>query len=281
MEVKFKQAKDWISEFTEIHYDPIEWQLRYPDARTIVPAFQQVFETDFRIHCDERGQEYSTSYDSTQDFLCRAYHDGICINRISCVIPIRGENYHVIIDFRENTLYAFFNKHTEGNKLLVFDSAIQKISSFLAQGRHDGSYSFHKRIKDWKLDHHRPAAMEYVFHPARREKHDMIVLKAFDQRFHLSTIYADVWDQEQHFWRTFEGVKQYREEAPTDRIGFYEYLHEISFEIFIDTIRYHVKIEFDDRLALSRIEIEFDNTDHPYDFMPVMEELVNLIPQRE
>ena len=82
-------------------------------------------------------------------------------------------------------------------------------------------------------------------------------------------------------WRTFEGVKQYREEAPTDRIGFYEYLHEISFDIFIDTIRYHVRIEFDDRLALSRIEIEFDNTDHPYDFMPVMEELVNLIPQRE
>ena len=49
MEVKFKQAKDWVSEFTEIHYDPIGWQLHYSDARMIIPAFQQVFETDFPV----------------------------------------------------------------------------------------------------------------------------------------------------------------------------------------------------------------------------------------
>ena len=281
MEVKFKQAKDWVSEFTEIHYDPTGWQLHYPDARMIIPVFQQAFGTDLSVHCDEEGQEYSTSYESIRDFLCRADPDGICINRISCVIPIHGESYHVIIDFKENTLYVLIDEHTEDDKLSLFDSAIQKISCILAQGKQDGSYSFHKQIKYWKLDHHRPAAIEYVFHPARREKHDMIVLKAFDQRFHLSTIYADVWDQEQHFWRTFEGLKQYLEEAPTDRLGFYQYLDEISFNIVIDKIHYRVRIDVGDRLSLSRIEIEFDNTDHPYDFMPVMEELVNLIPQRE
>jgi len=33
MEVKFKQAKDWVSEFTEIHYDPIGWQLHHHGKR--------------------------------------------------------------------------------------------------------------------------------------------------------------------------------------------------------------------------------------------------------
>ena len=47
MEVKYKQAKNWVSEFTEVHYNPIGWQLNNLDARTIVPTFQQVFETDF------------------------------------------------------------------------------------------------------------------------------------------------------------------------------------------------------------------------------------------
>ena len=28
---KFEQAKDWVSEFTEIHYDPIGWQLHNLD----------------------------------------------------------------------------------------------------------------------------------------------------------------------------------------------------------------------------------------------------------
>ena len=279
MEVKLKYAKDWIDEFTEIHYDPIGWQLHNLDARTIVPTFQQVFETDFSVHCDEEGQEYSTSYDSIRSFLSRANLEGKYIKRISWLIPIHGENYHVIIDFKENTLYVFFDKHVDGVILSLFDPAIQKISQFLSQRKQDGTYSFNKRIKYWKLDNHRPAAIEYVFHPAQREKHDMIVLKVFDQKFHLSTIYTEVWDEERHFWRTFEGFKQYHEEAPKD--SFYEYLDEVSFNIIIDKIRYRVRIDLDDRLSLSRIEIQFDDTDHPYDFTPVVEELVNLIPQRD
>lgn len=283
MEVKFKQAKDWVSEFTEIHYDPMGWQLHNLDARTIVPTFQKVFETDFRVHCDEEGQEYSTSYDTIRDFLSSANLEGKYIIRLSCIIPIQGENHHVIIDFKENTLYILFDKHVDVDdvKLSLFDPAIQKISHFLSQSKHDSLYSFHKRIKDWKLVHHMPTEIEYEFHPAQREKHDMIVLKAFDQRFHLSTIYTVVWDQERHFWRTFEGLKQYREEAPTDRIGFYEYLDEISFNIVIDKISYRVRIDLDDRLSLSRIEIQYDDTDSPYDFTPVMEELASLIPQRK
>ena len=281
MEVKIKQAKDWVSEFTEIHYNPVGWQLHNLDARAIVPAFQQVFETDFRIHCDEEGQEYSTSYDSIHVFLSRANLEGKSINRISCVIPIRGENYHVIIDFKENTLYVFFDKHVDGIKLSFLEPAIQQVSYSLSQKRQGGSYCFQKQVKYWELDHHSPTTIEYIFHPAHREKHDMVVLRAFDQRYHLSTIYTVVWDQERHFWRTFEGFNQYSEEAPADSLGFYEFLDEISFILYIDKARYRVKIDLDDRLSLSRIEIEFDDTDHPHNFTPIMEELESLIPQRE
>lgn len=281
MEVKYKQAKDWVSEFTEVHYNPIGWQLHNIDARTIVPTFQQVFETDFSVHCDEEGQEYSTSYDTIRDFLSRANFEGKFIKRISCLIPIHGENYHVIIDFKENTLYVLYDKHVDGVKLSFFDPAIQKVSYSLSQKRQDGSYSFRKQVKSWKLDHHSPTTIEYIFHPAYREKHDMIVLRAFDQKFHLSTIYTEVWDQERHFWRTFEGFKQYREEAPTDKLGFYEYLDELSFIIYIDEVRYRVSVHLDDRLSLSCIEIQFDDTDHPYDFAPLMEELERQISQQK
>lgn len=109
----------------------------------------------------------------------------------------------------------------------------------------------------------------------------MVILKVFDERFHLGTIYTEVWDREQHFWRTFEGYEQYREEAPTDKRGFYEYLHEISFNISIDEIRYRVWVYLADGLSLSNIKIETDETDHPHDFTPIMEELERLIPQRE
>ena len=42
------------------------------------------------------------------------------------------------------------------------------------------------------------------------------------------------------------------------------------FIIFIDEIRYRVWVHLDDKLSLSRIEIEFDETDHPYDFTPII-----------
>ena len=71
------------------------------------------------------------------------------------------------------------------------------------------------------------------------------------------------------------------EEAPADSLGFYEFLDEISFILSIDKTCYRVRIDLDDRLSLSRIKIEFDDTDNPHDFASVMEELENLIPQRE
>ncbi len=280
MEVRFKQGKDWVSEYVNVHYDPVEWQLQNLDARTIIPTFQQEFETDFRINCDEEGNDYSTSYDTVQDFLYKADLEGKLIKRVSCMIPIHGENYHVYIDLKKNTLYVSLDKPIDDNKLTLFDPAIQKITHLLTQIKQGSCCSFHKRIKSWELDHHIPNTIEYTFHPAHREKHDMIVLRAFDQRYHLSTIYTVVWDQERHFWRTFTGFKQYSEEAPTDNLGFYEFLDEISFILFIDKIRYRVRIDLDDRLSLSRIIIEFDETVHPYDFTSVMEELENLIPQR-
>lgn len=98
---------------------------------------------------------------------------------------------------------------------------------------------------------------------------------------YIGTIYTEVWDEERHFWRTFEGFKQYHEEASTDRLGFYEYLGEISFNTVIDKISYRMRIDLDDRLSLSRIETQFNDTDYPYDFTPVLEELESLIPQRK
>lgn len=153
MEVKFEQAKDWVSEFTEIHYDPIGWQLHNLDARTIVPTFQQVFETDFSVHCDEEGQEYSTSYDSIRSFLSRAILKGEFIKSISWLIPIHGEDYHVIIDFKENTLYVFFDKHIDGVILSLFDPVIQKISHYLSRRKQDGSYSLtsESKIGNWNI----------------------------------------------------------------------------------------------------------------------------------
>ena len=281
MEVKFKKSKAWVDEFTEIHFDPIGWKLCNHDARTIIPVFQQIFETDFCVHCDEEGQEYSTSYDSIQKFLARANLEGNHIKRITCVIPIHDNYYPVTINSRENTVCIFFSKHVEGKTLLLFDPAMQRISHLLSQDKHEGKYSFHKQIKKWQSDRRRPSVVEFIFHPAFREKHDIIVLKAFDQRYHLSTIYTEVWDREQHFWRTFEGFQQYMEEAPTDPLGFYEYLDELSFVILIDEIHYRVWVHLDDKLSLSRIEIEFDDTDHPYDFTPIMEELERQISQRK
>lgn len=281
MDVTLKQAKDRFDEFVEVHYDPIGWQLCNLDARTIVPAFQQVFEYDFRVHCDEEGREYSTSYDTLLSFLANANLEGSHIKRIACVILIHGEYRSVTIDYGKNTIFALFDKHAEGEQLTLFDPAIQKASDLLSQNKQNGSFSFHKQVKEWKLDNHRPTTIEYTFHPVHREKHDMIVLKAFNQRFHIGTIYTEVWDQERHFWRTFEGFQQYLEEAPTDRLGFYEYLDEISFFISIDGIRYRVWVYLADRLSLSSIEIESDETDHPHDFTPIMEELERLIPQRE
>lgn len=278
MKVEFKQAEDCVSEFTEVHYDPIGWLIHNLDARTIVPTFQQVFETDFSLHCDEEGKEYSRSYRSIRDFLSHADLEGKHIIKISCVIPIHGENYDVIIDFKMNTLYVFYDKHVDGVKLSLFDTAIQKVSHSLSQKKPDGSYLFQKQVKNWKYDHHTPSSVKYIFHPACREKHDMIVLKAFDQRYHLSTISTMVWDQERHFWRTFEGFKQYRKEAPDD--AFYKYLDKLSFVVCIDEVRYRVSVHLGDRLSLSRIEIEFD-TDHPYDFTPIMEELERQITQQE
>lgn len=273
MEVRFRKSKTWVDEFTVIYFEPIGWKLCNHDARTIVPAFQQIFETDFRVHCDEEGQDYSTSYDSVRNFLARANLEENHINRISCVIPIHGNYYDVSIDSRENTISIFFSKPVESKTLLLFDPAMQRISRLLSQDARDSEYSFHKRIKKSQYDHHRPSAVEFIFHHACREKHDMMVLKAFDQRYHLSTIYTEVWDQERHFWLTFEGFQQYMEEAPTDPLGFYEYLDELSFVILIDEIRYRVWVQLGDNLSLLRIVIEFDGTDQPYDFTPVMEEL--------
>ena len=249
MEVTLKQEKDWANEYVEVHYDPIGWQLYKHDARSIVTAFQQVFESDFRVHCDEEGQEYSTSYDTLRAFLAKANLEENHIKRIVCVIPIHDEYRSVTIDFGKNTIFSLFDKHKEGQQLSLFDPAIQKASD--------------------------------IFHPAHRENHDMIVLRAFDQEFHLGTIYTEVWDQERHFWRTFEGFEQYFEEAPTDRFGFYEYLDKISFFISIDEIRYRVWIYLTDGLSLSSIEIESDETNQPHDFTPIMEELERLILQRE
>ena len=282
MEVRFKQAKDVApDEYVEVHYDPIGWQLCGLDARTIVPALQQVYETDYHVHCAEEGQEYMTSYDTILEFLAHANLEDESITSIDCVIPIHDE-YHIIhIDFKKNTIRALFDKHTENEDVSLFDPAIQKVSHLLSQHKQNGAYSFHKRMKEWKLDNYSPTTIEYIFHPAHRGRHDMIILKAFDQRFHLGTIYTEVWDREKHFWRTFEGYEQYREEAPTDKRGFYEYLHEISFNISIDEIRYRVWVYLADGLSLSRIEIETDETDHPHNFTPIMEELERLIPQRE
>ena len=281
MEVTLKQEKDWANEYVEVHYDPIGWQLYKHDARSIVTAFQQVFESDFRVHCDEEGQEYSTSYDTLRAFLAKANLEENHIKRIVCVIPIHDEYRSVTIDFGKNTIFSLFDKHKEGQQLSLFDPAIQKASDLLSENKQNGTYSFQKHMKEWKLAHHEPTTIEYIFHPAHRENHDMIVLRAFDQEFHLGTIYTEVWDQERHFWRTFEGFEQYFEEAPTDRFGFYEYLDKISFFISIDEIRYRVWIYLTDGLSLSSIEIESDETNQPHDFTPIMEELERLILQRE
>ena len=281
MEVKLKQSKDWTDKFVEVHYAPIGWQLCNHDARTIVTAFQKVFENVIRVHCDEEGHEYSTSYDTLRAFLTKANLDGNNIKRIACVVPIHDEYRSVTIDFENNTIFVLFDKHEEGEQLSLFDPAIQKASDLLSENKQNGAYFFQKHIKEWKLEHHEPTTIEYIFHPAHREKHDMIVLRIFDQEFHLGTIYTEVWDQERHFWRTFEGYEQYREDAPTHRFGFYDYLDEISFFISIDEIRYRVWVYLADGLSLSRIVIESDETNQPNDFTPIMEELESLIPQRE
>ena len=274
MEVRRQSKADSVSVITKIHYDPDGWQLRNPDARTIIPAFQQVFETDFSVHCDEEGKEYSTSYDTVRLFLERAKLDGNHIERIHFIIPVQGDKYFVTIDFRENTIYLYFDRHVEDDELSLFDPAMQRVSQLLSQNTQDGSFSFHKQIKKSEYNEHTPNTVEYIFHPASGGAHDMIVLEAFDQRFHLQTIYTEVWDWEEHFWRTFEGFDQYMKEAPTDILSFYDYLSELSFFIFIDGNRYRVSVDFNRniKLYLSRIEITFE-TDHPYDFTPMMEEL--------
>ncbi len=279
MDVRFREAKDSVREYVEIHYDPIGWQLRNIDAGVIVPALQDSFGTDLRVHCDEVGNEWSTSYDTVRDFLTRANLKGNNIYKISCVLPIHEKIYSVNIDFRKNTIYVMLDGRTEGDKQQLFDPAMRKVSEALAQSRQNGSYSFHKDIRTWKTGSHKPAAMEFVFYPAHREPHDIIVLRAFDQGYHLGTIYTDVWDQERHPWRSFEGFQQYRVEAPADKDGFYEYLDELSFNLLIDEIRYRVWVHIGDGLSLSGIEIEYDGTDHPHDFMPVMAELLRQIPQ--
>ena len=58
MDVRFREAKDSVREYVEIHYDPIGWQLRNIDAGVIVPALQDSFGTDLRVHCDEVGNEW-------------------------------------------------------------------------------------------------------------------------------------------------------------------------------------------------------------------------------
>ncbi|MBR3743154.1 MAG: hypothetical protein IKN04_22315 [Clostridia bacterium] len=279
MKVKFRQKEEAVREFTEIHYDPIGWQLHNHDARTIITTFQQVFEADFHIHCDEEGQEYTTTYNSIQDFLSMANLEANCIKEISCVIPTHGEDYVITIDFRDNTIYVSFQKHVEGDKLSLFDPVIHKISHSLSQKKRNGSYSFQQRVKYWEWDDSRPATIEYIFHPAYRVKHDITVLRAFDQRFYLGTIHTIVWDQERYPWRNFEGFGQYLEEAPKDTFGFYEYLDEIYFFITIDEVRYRVSVYLDDRLSLSLIKIEYE-TDHPHDFTLFMKDLERKITSR-
>ena len=99
---------------------------------------------------------------------------------------------------------------------------------------------------------------------------ELIALEVLDRAFHPGRICTWAWDVEWHFWRTFDGLDQYRKEAQAD--GFYESLAEVDIWVTVHGVEYLIVLDLCS--TREKIRIEFDCTvSDPYDFGPIMEEL--------
>lgn len=268
MRVSFEPGRNEVKKSTEIYYHPINWHLCMLDSRIIVNTFHEVFKTEYSVHVDDGKSEYMTTYQSIHDFLLKADFEETTLYDVSFAIPVDGNGYVITINLKDDYIKIWTKDHT-CEEAYCFDPVITRVSQKLSQSNPEDQHGFLKQNKNTIINMRNKSVIKFTFDTKLTEKHDMIALSIFDATFHLGTIYADAWDHEWHFWRKFEGYKQYQDEAPNG--DFYESLAELSFDLFISNVKYRISLMFCS--VDESIKIEYDGTNEPFDFVPIMEKL--------